>query len=167
MKQSELLKNKLNELEAEHNRQIEEIRANGGYGSPASIKYDAEIREYYVLERKLKEQIRVEERRELAVGDGCTYHLYSDAHACTVIKRTAKTITIQEDKATLDPNFKPIFVEGGFAGHCINQSEQSYIYERNANGKIITARWSEKRGAFIYLDKCITVGRHEFYDYNF
>lgn len=167
MKQSEILKNNLKEIQAEHDRMIAEIRADGGYGSAASIKYSADIKAYYNREKMLKCQIGVEERRELSVGDGCTYHLYSDAHACTVIKRTAKTITIQEDKATLNPSFKPEFIEGGFVGHCINQSEQTYTYERNPKGRIITAHWSEKRGAFIYLDKCITVGRHEFHDYNF
>ena len=116
---------------------------------------------------KLKEQYKVAERYEVKVGDGVTYHLYSDSQACTVIKRTAKTITIQEDKATLDPNFKPEFVVGGFAGHCTNQNEQTYTYESDPNGRTITARWSEKRGAFVYCDKIITNGRHQFYDYNF
>lgn len=167
MKQSEILKNRLNELEAEHNRQVEEIRANGGRGSAAYIKYDAAMSEYFELSRTLKEQIKIEERRELEVGDGCTIHLYSDAHACTVIKRTAKSITIQQDIATLDENFKPKFIAGGFAGHCINQNEQTYTYERDPNGSIITARWSDKHGAFMYLGKPITVGRREFYDYNF
>ncbi len=131
---------------------------------------NAEYKELYAAERLLEglhEQYKIAERYEVKVGDGVTYHLYSDSHACTVIKRTAKTITIQEDKATLDPNFKPEWVAGGFAGHCTNQDEQTYTYEHNPDGRIITARWSDKRGAFVYCDKIITNGRHEFYDYNF
>lgn len=80
---------------------------------------------------------------ELKVGDGVTVNLYSDSHAYTVIKRTPATITIQQDKATLDPSFKPIFVEGGFAGHCVNQSEQKYSYERDYHGSVLTLRFSK------------------------
>lgn len=107
--------------------------------------------------------IRAEFYQGLEVGDGVTYHLYSDSHACTIIKRTAKTITMQQDKAVLNKNFKPKFL--GF--HCINQDDQEYIYERNPKGQIITARWSDKYGAFMYLGKKVTAGRNEYYDYNF
>lgn len=163
MKYSEILESRLNELEAEHKRIVEEIRADQNQRE----KYRDHIENYWDLERDLKHDIRVEKRRELEVGDGCTYHLWSDSHACTVIKRTPKTITIQRDKAIIDPNFKPDWIPGGFAAHCTNQDEQSYTYERDPKGEIVTARWSEKRGGFVYLDKIITVGRHEFYDYNF
>lgn len=104
---------------------------------------------------------------ELQVGDGVTLNLWSDKHACTVIKRTAKTITVQQDTATLDPNFKPEWVAGGFAGHCTNQDEQTYTYERNLKGRTYTLRFSNKYGRFMYLEKPISIGRHEFYDYNF
>lgn len=104
------------------------------------------------------------------VGDGVTFHLYSDAHACTVIKVTKCTVTVQQDTATIDPNFKPEFIAGGFAGHCTNQNEQTYTYERNPNGAVSTYRWSNKYNRYqgggdgsIVLTK----GRREFYDYNF
>jgi len=102
------------------------------------------------------------------VGDGVTIHLWSDAHAATVIKVTASTITVQHDKATLDPNFKPEWIPGGFAGHCTNQDEQTYTYERNPNGHIETFRWSKKYGRYgTYGNPWLSKGRHEFYDYNF
>lgn len=104
---------------------------------------------------------------ELKVGDGVTLRLYSDAEAYTVVKRTACSITVQRDKAMLDPNFKPVWDVGGFAGHCTNQEEQKYSYERNENGEKITLRFSRKYGRFMYLEKSIQIGRHEFYDYNF
>lgn len=108
-----------------------------------------------------------EAHRDIAVGDGVTLRYYSDAEAYTVIKRTASTITVQRDKATLDPNFKPEWDVGGFAGHCTNQNEQTYSYERNENGAIKTLRYSKKHGRFMFLEKAILLGRHEFYDYNF
>src|SRR5512146_212575 len=76
------------------------------------------------------------------VGDGATYRLYTDSYACTVIavSKSGKTITLQRDKATLNPSFKPDFHPGGFAGHVSNQYEQSYTYERDPHGEIKTAR---------------------------
>lgn len=117
-----------------------------------------------------KELIGRIERYNVQVGDGVTICLYSDKMAGTVIKRTAKTITVQRDKAIMDPNFKPQFVEGGFAGHCTNQDEQTYTYERDENGAITTYRWSDKYGRFCGGgDQSIRIinGRHEYYDYNF
>jgi len=111
----------------------------------------------------LKEQAH----RELQVGDGVTVCLWSDRHAGTIIKRTPKTIVIQEDKATLSPDFKPEFSIGGFCAHCTNQSEQSYTYEKDERGSIYTARWSEKRKRFVCYDKVVMLGRHKFHDYNF
>ena len=122
------------------------------------------------FQRKIEEleyELVVAERFEVKVGDGVTYRLWSDAQACTVIKRTAKSITIQEDEATLDPNFKPEIIPGGFIGHCVNQNEQTYSYKANPKGRKITARWSDKYGAFMYCGKAIFNGRHQFYDYNF
>ena len=104
------------------------------------------------------------------VGDGVTIHLFSDAHAGTVIKKTKCSITVQQDKATIDPNFKPEFVVGGFAGHCTNQNEQTYTYERDPNGTVQTFRWSNKYNRYQGGgDGSVTVtkGRREFYDYNF
>ena len=102
------------------------------------------------------------------VGDGVTLHYYSDAEAYTIIKRTATTLTIQRDKATLDPNFKPEIIPGGFVGHCINQHEQTYTYEPDPNGRIYKAYWSEAKKGY-YVSGClhVTPGRHEYYDYNF
>jgi hypothetical protein len=105
----------------------------------------------------------------IEVGDGVTYHLYSDAHAGTVIKKTKMSVTVQRDKATRDPNFKPEIVPGGFAGHCTNQHEQTYTYEADPNGETITFRWSKKFGRFQDGQRGLTLtkGRREFYDYNF
>lgn len=103
------------------------------------------------------------------VGDGVTMTLYSDAHAWTVIKKTKTSVTIQRDNATMDPNFKPEFVVGGFAGHCTNQEKQVYTYERNENGETVTFRWSKKYNRYKNQQRgqSLIKGRKEFYDYNF
>lgn len=106
---------------------------------------------------------------EIAVGDGVTVCLYSDQHACTVIKRTKTTMIVQRDKATLSGDFRPEFEIGGFLAHCTNNSQQEYTYEADPNGQIYKCYWSEKYGRWQTGNGTIEVipGRHEFYDYNF
>ena len=115
-----------------------------------------------------KKEIRTIENYNIQVGDGVTIHLYSDAHAGTVIARTKTTLTIQRDKATLKEDWKPEIISGGFVGHCVNQDDQEYDYERDEKGRIYKAHWSNNKGRFI-VDGCLGVskGRNEYYDYNF
>lgn len=102
------------------------------------------------------------------VGGGATLHLWTDAYACTIIKVTRCSVTVRRDKATLDPDFKPEWIIGGFAGHCTNQDEQTYTYEPDPNGTEYTIRWSKKYNSYGRPgDYRLTAGRHEFYDYNF
>jgi hypothetical protein len=117
----------------------------------------------------------------LAIGDGVTVSIWTDCEAYTIIKRTATTMTLREDKATRSPNFKPEFVAGGFAGHCVNQNEQSYTYEPNLTGpttKVSLRRWTDEEGNERRLWKKVGVGKFErggnvypgrskFHDYNF
>lgn len=127
-------------------------------------------RQNHLEKERLKDEIMTEKNREVQVGDGVTICLYSDRHAATVIKRTKYTLTIQHDKATLKPSFKPEFVTGGFGAHCINNEDQEYDYERDENGQVETFRWNEKYGRwFRGRDQSIwlRLGRSEFYDYNF
>lgn len=123
------------------------------------------------------------------VGDGITELLYSDAHAYTVIgvSGNGKRITVQRDKAILDPTFKPNVLPGGFAGHTTNNSEQSYSYEADSEGsmKVLSLRTEklnptfndgiESRTLWVTVGtatksvrgKQWIPGRHEHYDYNF
>ena len=90
----------------------------------------------------------------LEVGDGITIHLWSDAHAATIIRRTKATIWARQDKA--------IRTDSNGMSDC-----QSYRYEPDENGSIYECRWSPKRKTFVYLGNSIGVGRHEYYDYSF
>lgn len=102
------------------------------------------------------------------VGDGATERLHTDSHAYTVIRvsPSGKTVTLQRDKVTLDPSFKPDTVVGGFLGHTVNNHEQSYTYGSDPEGAVITARFT-KHGWRTPGGRRIVHGRHEFYDYNF
>jgi len=148
---------------------VEKQLANIGVSYNDPIKRE-QRHKLYRIEEQLKKDIRKAENFEVKVGDGITMCLYSDSHAYTIIKRTAKSITCQRDIAIRNPDFKPEFVAGGFAGHCTNQDEQTYTYNRDLNGSIDTFRWSEKHGCFQGgSDGSIKIinGRYEFYDYNF
>lgn len=170
MKLSEMFQQEIEQVKSERKAILTEIKENGGYGSPASLLNRGRLDELDEKERDLNVKIYIERNRELDVGDGCTCYLWSDSYACTVIKKTKKTITIQRDKAKLSPDFKPEWIPGGFAAHCTNAEEQSYTYERNPNGEIYVCHWSEKEGRYrTGSDGSIKigVGRHEYYDYNF
>lgn len=101
------------------------------------------------------------------VGDGATLHYVTDAHAYTVIavSPSGKTITMQQDKATLDPTWKPETIVGGFLGHTVNNADQRWVYEPNPDGRIIKARLTST--GWSHLGQKVTKDRHEFYDYNF
>lgn len=176
MKKSEIIKNQIETLEAEYKAKVQADvfknpnRTAENHNALWNAFYNSYGRETNRKIEELKFEHHKELNREIEVGDGVTLHLWSDSHACTVIARTKTTLTIQRDKAILDPNFKPEWVAGGFAGHCTNQDEQEYTYERNPNGEIIKCRWSEKYGRFqTGSDGSMKIsrGRHEFYDYNF
>ena len=106
-------------------------------------------------------------KENVQIGDGVTICLWSDRHACTVIRKTAKTLVIRQDKATLSPDWKPEFIPGGFSAHCVNQGKQTWTYEPDEKGSIYVAYWSEKKAGYYSKGLHVIPGRHEFYDYNF
>lgn len=177
MKLSEKLKAELEVLEKQRDdisqeifeatKDIEDMRESE---RKSAEMYREKVWPLYDLISEKQFEVSREMNREIEVGDGVTFHLWSDAYACTVISRTDKRMVIQRDKATLSPDFKPEFVVGGFAGHCLNQEEQSYTYERDPNGEKYVCNWSEKHGCWrsgADASFRISRGRHEFYDYNF
>jgi hypothetical protein len=102
------------------------------------------------------------------VGGGATIGHYSDRTACTVIRisPSGKTLWMQEDIAVLD-GWKPEFVAGGFAGHCVNNTEQTYKYSPDSDGSVYRAS-RRKDGWFRTTNgEPVIPGRRQFHDYNF
>ena len=93
---------------------------------------------------------------------------YSDIHPYEIVKVVSqKTIEVRAMDAQLDPSWKPEFVSGGFAGHCVNNSEQRWIFKSNPEGQVVRVR----KGKNGWKSSC---GRHHLdqepnrkYDYNF
>lgn len=175
MKQSEIFEAQLAELEKKEKAATDEFYVSH---KATDADWDEAFRKFWVGTLRpirgeidvVKIKIATEKNREIAVGDGVTMHLWSDAHACTVIARTAKTLTIQRDKAIRDPNFKPEWIPGGFSAICTNCEDQSWTYERDENGEVTRCHWSEKHGRWqASSDGSIKIsrGRREYYDYNF
>lgn len=163
MKKSETLIMERNELNTRYTQMCETA-----YKTNTVEAVRQELNQMHRDIQRLDDEIRREQNREIEVGDGVTVRFYTDAHAGTVIRKTKTMLIIQQDKATLDPSFTPEFDVGGFAAHCSNNNEQKYNYERDPEGTIYKARWSEKDGCYKYDGCCrISRGRHEFYDYNF
>ena len=90
----------------------------------------------------------------LEVGDGVTIHLWTDAHAATIIRRTKSTIWARRDRAIRTD-------DNGMS------ESQDYRFEPNEYGYVYECHWSPKRKCFLYMGKPLGVGRHEYYDFSF
>ena len=143
------------------------------YGSTATQQ---ERFSFFDQVRDIKTEVRrlYNPMDDVVVGDGATQHGYSDSRAGTVIARTAKSVTIQFDNVKLLNKEQLEFHIGGFSAHCSNQQVQEYSYTRNLEGG--TAKFSRRKdGTWRSVGQThttnryndVSVGRNEFYDYNF
>lgn len=114
-------------------------------------------------------QLRKEYYNEMEVGDHCHVCHWSDISPVTVVKRTAKTITVRFDKARLSPDWQPKFIIGGFSAHCTNNEEQEWIIEEDPSSiHTEVFRWSEVYNKFRNKSgESLFPGWLKHYDYNF
>jgi hypothetical protein len=118
----------------------------------------------------------------LAIGDGVSVKSYTDVDAFTIIAKTATTMTLRQDAATLLNRDELVFHAGGFAAHCSNQRDQRYSYKADPEGhviKISLRRWSDPEGnerrkwkransgALHDTGGNAYAGRRKFHDFNF
>lgn len=155
----------------------------------ATIQQEQAIAQKHGIEYKIENYGQIEalafneeaaEIDALEVGDGLTIPGYTDAYAGTIIKKTAKTITVQEDDAELLNGDKLEFHVGGFSAHCSNQWAQEYRYNPNPNGrtfKVTRRSYTDHEGfervAWVQAGtrsqgaRRAYPGRNKFHDYNF
>lgn len=65
------------------------------------------------------------------IGEGATILMYSDTYPCTIIARTGKTVTVQEDNHKIESGTWPDF---------------DYSYSPNPEGPVTIFRWSNSHG---------------------
>lgn len=123
---------------------------------------------YYDLPYNEREAAFEEWYQSIDVGDKVNVLLYSDREPATVIKKTAKTLTVRYDKAHRDPNWKPEWIAGGFSAICTNDNDQKWIIEDDPFGKIEVFRWHKNAGHYISANGLkLFPGWMKYYDYNF
>lgn len=94
---------------------------------------------------------------------------YTDVYPYEIVRRVSdKTIEVRMMDATLDPSWKPEFIPGGFAAHCVNQHSQRWIYTSNQNNAVRRIRltkkgWRSSGGSMFVLAEA----PRKFHDYNF
>ena len=109
----------------------------------------------------------------LPEGEYMTQTMYSDTTPWKVIGRTATTVKLQEVLVERDPNWKPEIVPGGFAGHCTNQDEQTWLYaglgQQTTTVRLVKSRYygSDKLWRSPQAGEFIANGARRKYDYNF
>lgn len=95
---------------------------------------------------------------------------YSDVTPFEVVRMVSeKTYEVRRMEYSKDPNWKPEFDVGGFAAHCTNQREQTWIIESNDKNPIIRIRL-HKDGSLkdAHGNKFrLADAPRRFYDYNF
>jgi len=105
--------------------------------------------------------------KNLPKGRYVTECLYSDSHAWKVIKKTKRTMTVAAVEVERDPEWKPEIHAGGFAGHCSNQHQQTWLFSR-VNRDLTTTIRLNKKGQWVHKGTRFIRGvAKEFYDYNF
>lgn len=104
-------------------------------------------------EKEIESEIYKNKLLNVKVGTGVTISCWTDRYAYTIIKRTAKTITIQRDRC--------VRVDNNGMSEC-----QEYKYYRDKNGDTKVFRWSDKKG---WISGCykLGLGRYEYYDFSF
>ena len=100
------------------------------------------------------------------VGDRMNVKLWTDVEPCTVIKRTAKSITVRYDKAELDPNWEAKWVIGGFSAICTNDHEQKWIITEDKDSQRTETFRLTKLG-WAHNGCLCNPGWRKYYDYNF
>lgn len=105
--------------------------------------------------------------KNLPPGEYVTELGYSQSCAWKVIKKTAKTMTIQAVRTKRDPEWKPEMHAGGFCAHCSNQHSQTWLYDGLLGVQPTRVIRKTKKGWSLrgvrYVENCA----RRFYDYNF
>lgn len=94
---------------------------------------------------------------------------YTDINPYEIVEvnETGKTIKVRQMDAERDPSWKPEFVVGGFAGHCVNNSEsdQKWVITSNPDNHVLSLRLS--KNGFAKGEFWVDNYPRKKYDFNF
>lgn len=118
----------------------------------------------------LNDSIYTEWLMSMEVGDHAHICHYSDVTPCTVIKKTATTLTVRHDKVEKSDKWNPQWEVGGFSAICTNNENQDdwWIIEEDPDGYTETFRF--RKSVKKYMNKCderLYPNWKYHYDYNF
>ena len=95
---------------------------------------------------------------------------YSDINPFEIVRVISeKTLEIRKMNAEKDPSWEPKWVDGGFAGHCLNQYDQKWFITPDQDAPVFRIRLSKARGWRDANGNSYKLGDQpvKFYDYNF
>lgn len=106
--------------------------------------------------------------KQYAIGTGATEIMWTDRMPYEVVGYRGKCgLVLRAMSATLNPNWKPEVVVGGFSGHTLNNHTQEWRITSNPNGETVTARFT-KRGYWASGTRRFSIGTAvRFHDFNF
>ena len=103
------------------------------------------------------------------VGDRCNWQIWTDIEPCTVVKRTAKTVTVRLDKAEVAT--PPVMVPGGFAAICLEPG--TYEISEDPKGRLMTfslrasGAWKGKGTSVNSVGNVLRAGWRKYRDHGF
>jgi hypothetical protein len=100
----------------------------------------------------------------------CNERGYSEIYPYEVVRHVSRTIVeVRRMNYLRDPKWKPEISPGGFAGHCSNQSEQTWLYESDPDAPVIRVRWAPAKRQWQYKGTRFVMSHSPryFHDYNF
>lgn len=102
-------------------------------------------------------------------GDRCAWRIWTDVEPCTVVARTAKTVTVRIDKAEVEK--APEMIPGGFAA-VVTEPARWTISEDPAGQLLVFSlrkggNWKLQGTSSREVGNSLVAGWRKFYDYGF
>lgn len=101
-------------------------------------------------ENELENQLRADWYHEMEPGDHCHVRDWATATPCTIVKKTATTLTVRYDGMRKAEDHKPDSETGGYSVLAVTKDGQGEWWEcvENPNGNTEVFRWSKAKNAF-------------------
>ncbi len=120
-------------------------------------------------------------KEEIKVGTRICKAIGTDCYVYEVTKLlTPTTFEMVNLIPIAHPDWKPEIIPGGFAGHCVNQHDQKWTYEKGNEVKVVNRRTARFRGNIYHKiwfkgqsaptyngATTLQIGGEYFRDYNF